>query len=327
MNAFLLESRILVTGGTGTFGSAFVQHLLRIPQVQRIVVFSRDEYKQSKMRESLTDPRLRFFLGDVRDQERLMRAFQDIDIVVHAAALKQVPALEYNPLEAIKTNIIGTENVINAALDNNVAKVLFISSDKAVHPVNLYGATKLCAEKLCVAANVYRGQRYRTRFSVMRYGNVIGSRGSFVEQIEHQRKEGVIMLTDERMTRFWIALPRIMELATSTLGEMHGGEIFVPKMQSAKVVDVIQLLAPGCRINTIGMRHGEKLHEVLITDQEIPRTLETESFFIITPAFGKEFGWTNAYYPNASLVKSHFIYASDHPELLVHPTTIEGLMV
>lgn len=311
---------ILVTGGTGTFGRAFVARLLAVPGIKKIIVFSRDEFKQHEMRIGLDDPehRVRFFLGDVRDLPRLERAFQGVDVVVHAAALKQVPALEYNPLEAVKTNVMGTQNVIDAALDNNVGKVLLISSDKAVHPINLYGATKLCAEKLCVAANAYRGTQNATRFSVIRYGNVWGSRGSLIELIDRQRPNGMVTLTDERMTRFWITVDKIMGIVLNVIQKMQGGEIFIPKMASLKVIDVVHALAPECEIKTIGIRPGEKLHEVLITDHEGVRTRDAGDVFVIRPEFGDEFGWSEYdWLKDKPLFPAHSVYASNQPEYLL----------
>ena len=307
---------VLVTGGTGTFGNAFVVKLLRDTKAKRIVIFSRDEFKQSQMQRDISDPerRLRFFLGDVRDTSRLGRAFENIDIVVHAAALKQVPALEYNPLEAIKTNILGTQNVIDAALDNNVENVFLISSDKAGHPINLYGATKLCAEKLFVAANVYRGEHRRTKLSVARYGNVLGSRGSLLEIISRQRPQGVVTLTDERMTRFWITVDRVMGIILESITCMRGGEIFVPKMQSLRVFDVIKTLAPDCKIKVIGIRPGEKLHEILITEHEAPRTKDIGNMFVIQP----EFDWgSHEWLRDKASLPHNFVYASNNPDFLL----------
>lgn len=311
---------ILVTGGTGTFGRAFVARLLAVPGIKKIIVFSRDEFKQHEMRVSLEDPerRVRFFLGDVRDLPRLERAFQGVDVVVHAAALKQVPALEYNPLEAVKTNINGTQNVIDAALDNNVDKVLFISSDKAVHPINLYGATKLCAEKLCVAANAYRGTQNTTRFSVIRYGNVWGSRGSLIELIDRQRPNGMITLTDERMTRFWISVDKIMGIMLNVLNNMQGGEIFVPKMASLRVIDVVKGLAPECEIKTIGIRPGEKLHEVLLTEHEARRTKDADDVYVVRPEYGDEFGWAeHDWLASKPSFPADSVYASNESSFLL----------
>lgn len=310
----LKDKTVLVTGGTGTFGSGFVSRLLEIPEVKKIIILSRDEFKQHHMQREFNDPRLRFFLGDVRDKERLQRAFHGVDIVVHAAALKQVPAIEYNPLEAIKTNILGTQNVIDAALDNNVEKVLFISSDKAVHPVNLYGATKLCAERITIGANAYRGEK-GAQFSVVRYGNVWGSRGSLVELIEKQKPKGVVTLTDERMTRFWIKVSTVMNLIVGVLGHMQGGEIFVPKMKSMRIADTVKLLAPECTIQTIGIRPGEKIHEMLITDHEVRRTKDVEDVFVIMPEF---VSWDVQYqWDKKPYLKEQFIYTSNHPDFLI----------
>lgn len=310
----LKDKTVLITGGTGTFGSGFVSRLLEIPEVKKIIILSRDEFKQHHMQREFDDPRLRFFLGDVRDLSRLQRAFHGVDIVVHAAALKQVPAVEYNPLEAIKTNILGTQNVIDAALDNNVEKVLFISSDKAVHPVNLYGATKLCAERITIGANAYRGEK-GTQFSVVRYGNVWGSRGSLIELIEKQKPKGVVTLTDERMTRFWIRVSTVMNFIVGVLGHMQGGEIFVPKMKSMRIADTVKLLAPECTIQTIGMRPGEKIHEMLITDHEVRRTKDAEDIFVIMPEF---VSWDVQYqWDQKPYLKEQFIYTSNHPDFLI----------
>lgn len=276
---------ILVTGGTGTFGRAIVRRLLAIPEVKKIVIFSRDEYKQSVMGHEFFDSRIRFVLGDIREKERMLRAFKGADIIVHAAALKQVPAIEYNPIEAIRTNVLGTQNVIEAALDCNIPQVLVISSDKAVQPVNLYGATKLCAERLAISANAYRGAHGATKISAMRYGNVIGSRGSIVEIIKDRRANGVVDLTDERMTRFWIPIDHVIDAVFFALSRMDGGEIFIPKMQSLKVADLIKYLAPECKINVVGMRPGEKLHEMLITEHEAQRTKDAGEVLVVLPEF------------------------------------------
>lgn len=300
---------ILITGGTGTFGRAIVRRLLAIPEVFRVVVLSRDEFKQNEMAREFTDPRLLFFLGDIRDKSRLLRAFNHVDIVVHAAALKQVPALEYNPTEAIDTNVTGTRNVIEAALDRDVAQVMVISSDKAVQPVNLYGATKMCAERLAIAANSYRGMHGRTRISVMRYGNVLGSRGSIVELIEKQRASGVIPLTDERMTRYWIPIDKVIEHTIDALRLMESGEIFIPKMCSTKVVDLMAALAPECTFKLTGMRPGEKIHETIITEYESHRTRDVGGMCAIEPEFAN---WARpdslARYP---LLPKGIIYSSD----------------
>ncbi|MEY4747473.1 MAG: hypothetical protein RLZZ416_522 [Candidatus Parcubacteria bacterium] len=311
---FFKDKTVLVTGGTGTFGHAFVTKMLEMP-IDKLIVFSRDEFKQSEMRRAFgNNERLRFFIGDVRDRERLVRAFQDVDIVVHAAALKQVPATEYNPTEAIKTNVIGTQNVIEAALDAGVSRVVTISSDKAVHPVNLYGATKLCAEKITVAANVYRrSSADKPRLSVVRYGNILGSRGSLLELIEKQRASGTVTLTDKRMTRFWMRIEKVMERVIEAIEIMRGGEIFVPKMESLKVVDVIECVAKECEIKVIGIRPGEKIHEVLITEHEAPRTIDIGDMYAILP---EQPLFDNEKQLSGKSVARDFIYRSDHPDFL-----------
>lgn len=313
--SYLFGKKILIIGGTGTFGRALVSRLLTVPEIEKIVVLSRDELKQSEMQREFHDPRLRFFIGDVRDLQRLERAFQDIDVVVHAAALKQVPATEYNPLEAVKTNVIGVQNVIDAALDNNVEKVMFVSSDKAVQPINLYGATKLCGEKLCIAANAYRGKIHKTRFGVIRYGNVLGSRGSLLEVIKQQQLTGVVTLTDERMTRFWITIERVIDNVLKGLEYMAGGETFVPKMRSTRVLDIVKTYAPNCKIKTIGIRPGEKLHETLIAEHEVPRTKDVHGMFVIRPEY--DWGDGSVWLQNLPSVSPDFLYTSNNPEFLL----------
>lgn len=304
---------VLVTGGTGTFGNAFVSRLLKDGSVGKVIVFSRDEFKQSQMMHTMHDPqkKLRFFIGDVRDLSRLERAFHGVHIVVHAAALKRVDAIEYNPLEAVKTNIIGSQNVIDAALDNGVQKVILISSDKAVQPINLYGATKLAAEKLFVAANTYRSKDRDTAFSVVRYGNVVGSRGSFIELLQKQRLTGTVTLTHEKMTRFWITIDKVMDVILDSLELMRGGEIFVPKMKNMPIYDVIKLLTPECDIKTVGVRPGEKLHEILITEYEAPRTKDIGNAYVVRPdfVFGTDYtSWLDKK-PNTT---KDFVFASDN---------------
>ena len=309
---FLKGKTVLVTGGTGTFGQAFVKRLLKDNHAKKIIIFSRDEFKQHQMQQHLPDPhkKLRFFIGDIRDRERLERAFTDVDVVVHAAALKQVPATEYNPTEAIKTNINGSQNVIDAALDAGVGKVLLVSSDKAVQPINLYGATKLAAEKLFVAANVYRNKRQNTAFSVVRYGNVVGSRGSFIELLRSQKETGTITLTHEKMTRFWITIENVMDVVLQNLALMQGGEIFVPKMGNMPVYDVVKMLTPDCKVKVTGVRPGEKLHEVLITEYEAPRAHDIGYAYVIKPEFLKtsDTAWVDRY----PRVNSDFIFASNN---------------
>ncbi|MGZ8156289.1 MAG: UDP-N-acetylglucosamine 4,6-dehydratase (inverting) [Burkholderiales bacterium] len=280
--SFLDGKSVLVTGATGSFGKRFVKTVLEEHTPKRLVVFSRDELKQFEMQQYLRAPNLRYFLGDVRDKERLYRAFDGIEVVVHAAAMKQVPASEYNPMEAIKTNIIGAENVINVCIDQEVKHVIALSTDKAANPVNLYGATKLCADKLFIAANTLSG-RHRTRFSVVRYGNVIGSRGSVIPFFMQCRKNGVLPITDERMTRFWITLGQGVQFVLDSLARMHGGEIFVPKIPSMSIMDVAKVVAPECRTQTIGIRPGEKLHEVLITADDAAHTVEFSDHYVIQP--------------------------------------------
>jgi len=277
------DKTILVTGGTGSFGRKFVQIALSRYEPRRVIVFSRDELKQHEMSKEFADPRLRFFLGDVRDRDRLHRAFEaSVDIVVHAAALKQVPACEYNPFEAIKTNVLGAQNIIEAAIDRGVPKVIALSTDKAVNPINLYGATKLCAEKLFVQGNVYAGPR-PTRFSCVRYGNVLGSRGSVVPVFLAQRLTGTVTVTDPRMTRFWLTLEQGVEFVIRCVGLMQGGEIFVPRIPSMKIMDLVEAVAPGCEVSFSGIRPGEKLNEVLISQDEARHTVAQEDIFAIYP--------------------------------------------
>jgi UDP-N-acetylglucosamine 4,6-dehydratase len=278
------EQVILVTGGTGSFGKKFIRIMLEEFHPAKLIVFSRDELKQYEMRAAGYDhPSLRYFIGDVRDQQRLRRAFNGVDIVIHAAALKQVPACEYNPMEAIKTNILGSSNVIDAALDAGVTKVMALSTDKAVNPVNLYGATKLAAEKLFVQSNTYAAGT-STRFSCVRYGNVVGSRGSVVLVFLQQRQNGKVTITDERMTRFWISLEQGVRFVIRCTEQMHGGEVFVPKISSMKVIDLALAVAPQAEIEVIGIRPGEKLHEVLISEDESRSTIELEDMFVVQPA-------------------------------------------
>jgi len=282
------DKAVLITGATGSFGQKFVKHLLKNSEAKKIIIFSRDELKQSQMQAQIEDreKRLRFFLGDIRDLPRLERAFKGVDIVVHAAALKQVPTLEYNPFEAVKTNILGSQNVIEAAIDQKVAKVLLISTDKAVQPVNLYGSTKLCAEKLFIGGNSYSPEQ--TKFSVVRYGNVINSRGSIVEILLKNKNAKKVSLTDEAMTRFWITLEQSFGLVTFALDNMKGGEIFVPKIPSMKLVDLFACLAPQAELEIIGIRPGEKLHESLLTGSEARHALELDNCFVILPEHKSE---------------------------------------
>jgi len=285
---------VLITGGTGSFGKKFIQKMLSDYHPAKLIVYSRDELKQHEMRQAGFDhPSLRFFLGDIRDRDRLKRAFEGVDVVVHAAALKQVPACEYNPMEAIKTNILGSSNVVDAALDTGVKKVLALSTDKAVNPVNLYGATKLAAEKLIVQSNVYAANKV-TRMSCVRYGNVVGSRGSVVPVFLKQRENGKVTVTDERMTRFWLTLDQGVGFVIRCIEEMHGGEVFVPKIPSMGIMDLARAVAPDNQIDIIGIRPGEKLHEVLISEDESRHTVELDDLYVVMPAEAvwiNQFGW------------------------------------
>jgi len=304
------DKSVLVTGGTGSFGRKFVEVMMEAYHPNRLIVYSRDELKQHEMRMSGLDyPHLRYFIGDVRDLPRLKRAFNGVDVVVHAAALKQVPACEYNPMEAIKTNILGSSNVVDAALDAGVKRVLALSTDKAVNPVNLYGATKLAAEKLMIQSNAYAGGM-TTRFSCVRYGNVVGSRGSVVPLFIQQRANGEITLTDERMTRFWISLDQGVQFVIRCIEEMQGGEVFVPKIPSMKMVDLARALAPSAEIKIIGIRPGEKLHEVLISEDEARSTIELDDMFVVQPAAALWFGhsWSGA----GRSLPDGYHYASDN---------------
>ena len=277
------DKAVLVTGGTGSFGRAFVRSLLTDSMARRVVVFSRDELKQWEMQQEYRgEDRLRFFIGDVRDRHRLQRAFSGIDIVVHAAALKQIPATEYNPFEAVRTNIYGAENVIDAAIDEGVRQVIALSTDKASSPVNLYGATKLVSDKLFVAGNAYAGGKH-TRMAVVRYGNVLGSRGSVVSHFRSLAATGKVPITDERMTRFWITLAQAVYWVRASLTRMHGGEIFVPKLPSMKIVDLARAVAPHAAIEFVGIRPGEKLHEEMISAESSRHTLDAGDHYVVQP--------------------------------------------
>jgi len=274
---------ILLTGGTGSFGRKFLATLLREDNPRSVRIYSRGEMLQYETEKLFPDERIRFFIGDVRDKERLSRAMNGVDIVVHAAALKQVPACEYNPIEAVKTNINGSINIINTAIDNNVDRVIALSTDKAVHPVNLYGSTKMVAEKLFVQGNSYTGGDRHTKFSCVRYGNVVGSRGSVVPLFLEQKKTGRLTITDERMTRFWLTLEEGVQFVRNSLSIMTGGEIFVPKIPSMKVSDLARSMAPDAKIDIIGIRPGEKIHEILLTEDEARHTKEYDTYFVIEP--------------------------------------------
>lgn len=283
------NNTILVTGGTGSFGKQFIKTVLdNYPDVKKIIVFSRDEYKQFMMQNMPEfkphDDKLRFFIGDIRDKERLLRAFDGVDIVVHAAALKQVPACEYNPFEAVKTNVIGAQNVIDAAIDKGVKKVVALSTDKACAPINLYGATKLCSDKLFIAGNAYVGPK-DTKFAVVRYGNVAGSRGSVIPFFKKLIDEGVeeLPITDVTMTRFWLKLEQAVEMVLEALENMQGGELYVKKIPSMLMPDLAKAMAPELAIKEVGIRPGEKIHEQMITKEDARNTLEFDEYYIILP--------------------------------------------
>jgi len=303
------NSTILVTGGTGSFGRKFVEVVLNKYNPKKLIIYSRDELKQYEMQKRFTDENdvLRFFIGDVRDKERLKRALNGVDYIIHAAALKQVPSCEYNPIEAVRTNVIGAQNIIDAAIDCGVKKVLALSTDKAANPINLYGATKLCSDKLFISGNAYSGAE-GSRFSVVRYGNVLGSRGSVIPLFKKQAEEGQITITDERMTRFWITPKQGVEFVVKCLELMQGGELFVPKIPSAKIKDIAKAVAPNAEIKFIGIRPGEKLHELMITRDDSRRTLEFEDHYIIEPDFN---WWENSNHTKGKPVAEGFKYSSD----------------
>ena len=298
MNQEILKDQtVLITGGTGSFGKNFARFLLENFEPKKVIIFSRDELKQFHLQQEIDDPRIRFFIGDIRDLARLERAFQRVDIVIHAAALKQVPALEYNPFEAVKTNVLGSQNVVDAAINQGIKKALLISTDKAAHPVNLYGSTKLCAEKLFINGNMYSGGR--TKFSVVRYGNVIGSRGSIVDHLLKNPNLAKVQITHEKMTRFWITLEQASNLVLFALKNMAGGEIFIPKIPSMNLADLFQVLAPKAEKEIIGIRPGEKLHETLLTNEESRHALELENYYLVLPEYKQMFNMQERY-------KDHF---------------------
>jgi UDP-N-acetylglucosamine 4,6-dehydratase len=281
---------VLITGGTGSFGKKFTEIVLNEHSPKKLIVFSRDELKQHEMRQRFPDEGdspMRYFVGDVRDKERLYRALDGVDIVVHAAALKQVPSCEYNPLEAIKTNVLGAANLVDAAIDRNVKKVVALSTDKAANPINLYGATKLCADKLFVAANTYSGV-HQTKFSVVRYGNVVGSRGSVVPFFMEMKEKGVLPITDARMTRFWLTLEQGVRFVLASLDRMEGGEVFVPKIPSMSILDLATAIAPECTTTIVGVRPGEKLHEIMVPVDDARHTLEFDDHYVILPTFAPQ---------------------------------------
>ena len=309
----LNNKTILITGGTGSFGKCFTKYVLTHYDPKKIIIYSRDEFKQFLMANDLKEyeSKLRFFIGDVRDKERLERAFEGVDYVIHAAAMKQVPACEYNPNEAIKTNIHGAQNVIDAALDKGVSKVVALSTDKAVNPVNLYGGTKLVSDKLFIAANAYAGNK-DISFSIVRYGNVAGSRGSVIPFFQNliNRGDEKLPITDYRMTRFWISLTQGVELVIKALEEAKGGETFISKIPSFKITDLAQAMMPGCEMPEVGIREGEKLHEIMVTVEDSMTTYEYDKHFIVYP----QMVWseTKRPIPTGKKVEDGFSYSSDN---------------
>lgn len=317
------SKKILITGGTGSFGQAFVRHALENLKPNVIRVFSRDELKQAEMKTKFGDPsNLRFFVGDIRDSDRLQRALRGVDIVIHAAAMKRIEVCEYNPFEAVKTNILGTQNVIDNAIDCGVEKVVCLSTDKAANPVNLYGATKLCQEKIVVQSNSYVGPK-KTRLACVRYGNVVGSRGSVVQLFRNQAAKGELQITDERMTRFWITLPQAVRFVETSMNMMKGGEIFVPKLPSMKILDLASALYPELKVRYIGIRPGEKLHEMMITDNESSHTVELEDRFIIEPEFP---WWSSDYHRPGKRLGENSTYTSDNNDWWLGPNELKEMV-
>jgi len=322
--SILEGSSILVTGGTGSFGKAFIRHVLDNFNPKRIVIFSRDELKQYEARQLFDDDqRLRWFIGDIRDQHRLLRAMKGVDYVVHAAALKQVDTAEYNPFEFVKTNIIGSQNVVEAAIDAGVTKVVALSTDKASSPLNLYGATKLAADKLFQSANHY-ASGYPTRFSVVRYGNVMGSRGSVIPFFKKLAEEGKpFPITDPRMTRFWITLPQAVQFVVDSFDQMNGGEIYVPRIPSMKILDLVEAIAPGAETVPIDIRPGEKLHEEMISEDDSRRTIRLDNRYVILPTIA---GWTGYKEPDGEHLPDGFAYRSNTNDLWLTAADIQKLL-
>jgi UDP-N-acetylglucosamine 4,6-dehydratase len=321
---------ILITGGTGSFGKAFIKKVLKEHSPHRLVVFSRDELKQFEMQDEFSHPSLRFFLGDIRDSNRILNAMDNIDIVIHAAALKQVPALEYNPMEAIKTNVLGTKNVLEAATQKNIDKVLCLSTDKAASPINLYGATKLTADKIAIAANNAKGKK-QTKFSVVRYGNVIGSRGSVIPFFQNLAKKGAkeLPITDINMTRFLITLEQGVDFVLNSIKIMEGGELFVPKIPSAKILTIAEAVAPDLKHKIIGIRPGEKLHEVMCPAELSQDVIEFESYFVIKPAFQmniKHDFIINSIGEKGKLVETGFEYNSKNNDKFLSSDSLRKLI-
>ena len=318
----LNEKTILLTGGTGSFGNKFAEIALKECEPKAIRIFSRGEKKQLDMNNRFRDNRLRFFIGDVRDKERLYRAMNGVDIVIHAAALKQVPACEYNPIEAIRTNVDGTINIIDAAIDQNVERVIGISTDKAVHPVNLYGATKMTAEKLFVQANSYTGGT-NTKFSCVRYGNVIGSRGSVIPLFKEQKKNGCLTITDKNMTRFWLRIEDGVKFVIDSIDKMKGGEIFVPKIPSMGIMDLAIAIAPDAKKEVVGIRSGEKIHETLLTADEARHSKEFKNLFVIEPEHAF---WNSDNYIGGQNIKEGFFYSSDNNDVWLNSDELRRII-
>lgn len=319
----LSGTTILLTGGTGSFGRMFLRYVTTTWPDAVVRLYSRDELKQSQVREEFGEEGIRYFVGDVRDRDRLVRAASGADIIVHAAAMKQVPACEYNPFEAVQTNILGTQNVVDAAIDTGVPKVLALSTDKAVNPVNLYGATKLCAEKIVVQGNAYASHS-RTCLSCVRYGNVVGSRGSVIPLFREQAKEGRLTITDTRMTRFWISLEQAVDLVLYGLEHMVGGEVFIPKIPSMRVSDLARAIAPGAEVDVIGIRPGEKIHEVLMTVDEARHSIDAGDVYVVLP----EHPWwvASPRWMEGKPLEDGFVYSSDRNERWLEQAEIAELL-
>jgi UDP-N-acetylglucosamine 4,6-dehydratase len=314
---------ILLTGGTGSFGNAFVDRVVNTWPDAVVRVYSRDELKQSELRAKYGDGRLRYMIGDIRDRGRMTRAAQGADLIIHAAAMKQVPACEYNPFEAVRTNVLGAQHVVDAAIDASVPKVIALSTDKAVNPVNLYGATKLCAEKIVVQGNAYAAES-ETRLACVRYGNVVGSRGSVVPLFRTQAETGRLTITDERMTRFWITLAQAVDLVLYGLEHMTGGEIFIPKIPSMRVVDLAEAIAPGVPYDVTGIRPGEKLHEVLLTDDESRHAIDAGDVYVVLP----EHPWWTDHprWVEGKPLDDGFVYSSDGNDRWLSPAELQNLL-
>jgi UDP-N-acetylglucosamine 4,6-dehydratase len=318
----LSNASILVTGGTGSFGKAFITYALEHLNPRRIAVLSRDELKQFEMRSMFPDPRMRWFIGDIRDKDRLLRAFHGVDYVVHAAALKQVDTAEYNPFEYVKTNVLGSQNVIDAAIETGVKKVVALSTDKASSPINLYGATKLTADKLFVAANNY-SKATGTALAVVRYGNVMGSRGSVIPLFKRLAAEGKpLPITDPTMTRFWITLPQAVEFVVDSFRQMNGGELYVPRIPSMRIMDLVEAIAPGAETVSIGIRPGEKLHEEMIAADDSYRTVRQDSRYVVKPTV-QEWWWQD---PEGTAVAPGFSYQSNTNDLWLTPEDLRTLI-